>query len=404
MPMQGIKSVSSILKNNWLGTNTGNILFQRAVARTVMTEDSSIVSAKFSKIFSDAQIDEINNTFDYVLLPLADAFRNDFMSELGVITNFISKLKIPCAIVGVGLSGQGFTVKSEPIIMKFVKTVLEHSAMIGVRGHATGYMLSKMGFVPERDFTVIGCPSMYMYGDNLPRPRLIDLTPNSYVACYNKPNVLPPLYDFVRNALSQFPNGVTISQALHEIQNLYLNHPFPSSVMDKPWFPSDYPIDVSHDMMTSGRILGVVDINSWLDFMRTRDFCFGVRIHGNVAGILAGIPAHVISNDMRIEELTAYHNIPFTHLEDINENTSIFDLYNNTDYSLLHQGHSDRFSHYLRFLELNGIPHVERAVLNSTNAPFDKAYGSKPYFGMIRPLSSVSHAERFRRMIEWQNA
>ena len=34
----------------------------------------------------------------------------------------------------------------------------------------------------------------------------------------------------------------------------------------------------------------------WLDFLRTREFVFGSRIHGNLAGVMAGTPTLVLTS------------------------------------------------------------------------------------------------------------
>lgn len=55
----------------------------------------------------------------------------------------------------------------EPLEPKFVKAILNKSAILGLQGEITAAYLRKLGFTEEKDFTVIGCPVVFMNGDEL---------------------------------------------------------------------------------------------------------------------------------------------------------------------------------------------------------------------------------------------
>ena len=203
MPFYGTSNVSKILKQNLVNLNSGNLLFYTGVARTIMTSDCVITNMNIGAKLSDDKIDEINNVYDMCVIPLANAFRPEYMSALQNMTDNINKLKMPCAVVCVGAqkkSGESWndiTVNTDSV-QRFIRSVLSKSATIGVRGYETGDYLKLLGFEEGRDFTVVGCPSMYLYGDNLPVPKHTNLTHDSKVSITLKPVVQRELYDFIR--------------------------------------------------------------------------------------------------------------------------------------------------------------------------------------------------------------
>jgi hypothetical protein len=54
-----------------------------------------------------------------------------------------------------------------------------------------------------------------------------------------------------------------------------------------------------------------VDATTWIDALRDRDLVVGTRIHGTIAGLLAGVPSILIAHDSRTRELAQFHAIPY---------------------------------------------------------------------------------------------
>ena len=146
-------SMDRVFREHLFTTNSGNLLFQYGAYRTMMTESAEC---------------------ECVVLPMANNFRVGF-NLMGNLTAFVRRLKIPCVVMGVGLQAdsaadiqQGFPFDDST--RAFVDAVLDHSALLGLRGKLTGEYLKKLGYSPERHFTVIGCPSMYSRGRAPHRP------------------------------------------------------------------------------------------------------------------------------------------------------------------------------------------------------------------------------------------
>ena len=52
------------------------------------------------------------------------------------------------------------------------------------------------------------------------------------------------------------------------------------------------------------------DVEAWLDFARTCDFSFGMRIHGTMIPLQAGVPAVLLAHDVRTRGLAEVMKIP----------------------------------------------------------------------------------------------
>jgi len=181
-------SVKRILADNLIGSNTGNLLFHSSVVRALMTDRDVEFETVFVSVANslDETAARVNEECDCFVMPLANAFRGDYMEKLTTLTQLVRRLKIPCVVVGVGIQAnsleklmQGLPIDGQ--VKEFISAVLDKSAMIGVRGEMTAKYLQRLGFAPERHLTPIGCPSMYMYGCDLPETRLAQITPPPYL-------------------------------------------------------------------------------------------------------------------------------------------------------------------------------------------------------------------------------
>lgn len=141
--------------SNSIGTNTGNLVFASSVARTLMLEDVDIDFVNTHKSFSDKEAARIDERYDCFVIPLANAFRSNFMEELDWLTALVRRLSIPCIVVGVGYQGKigskKFGRKWDEKARAFMDAILEKSALVGIRGETTARYLESIGFEREHD-------------------------------------------------------------------------------------------------------------------------------------------------------------------------------------------------------------------------------------------------------------
>ena len=154
-PMIDMNPAKFIIENH-TGGNIGNMIFTNSIARTLLVDAQTTIDYLDlrKQTLDDAYASFVNETYDYFLIPLANAFKVTNHDELTIIAGFVKKLRIPCCIIGVGiqraLTGGRFS-KIYPHCAEakaMVAAVLEKSPMIGVRGELTGEQLTQ-GYVMQ---------------------------------------------------------------------------------------------------------------------------------------------------------------------------------------------------------------------------------------------------------------
>lgn len=396
---------AKVIAKNMIGGNAGNMLFSYSVARALMCEDIVIDTTLTDRRFTDAEVDRINQEYECFVLPLANAFRITFDKEMVCLIELIRRLTIPCIVIGVGVQAKVDETMKQDFVFddlskQFIKEILGKSSMIGVRGEITADYMKKLGFIEEKDFTVIGCPSMYMHGDHLELKEPRDLTPHSAVSVNRKINISKKLHRFIVRSSKLFENYMYVPQGIDDLKLLYTGTPIDRNKY--PNIPKMYPDTIEHKIYASGHEIGFTNVNAWLEFLRERDFSFGTRIHGNMAAVLAGIPVYIFAPDARILELARYHNIQHMLAKDIQKSTNIFDVYHQADFSSVKNGHKERFHHYLDFLEANGLQHVYGAKRTNLETPFDRAIATKQFAKGVIPITSLLYKEKMSRTIKYQ--
>ena len=160
-------SAEDTLDRNLIAENSGNLVFIHTAWKLLSAPGVEISPDRLAVQPDDA--DEINERFDAYVIPLANAFRLQYQAALVRTTELVRRLRIPVVVLGVGAQGtvdHGWdAIKPiEGAVKDFVSAVLDRSPTIGVRGEATREYLNGLGF---RDVEVIGCPSMFRWGDTI---------------------------------------------------------------------------------------------------------------------------------------------------------------------------------------------------------------------------------------------
>lgn len=392
---------TEVIMRNRIGSNIGNLLFPASVCRALLCEDTVIDTVNTLRKYSGEHIKRINETYDCLVLPFANAFRYSFLKELNAITDLVSQLKIPCIVVGVGIQAKKRKaeeqVELDEAVTRFMKAVLAKSAIVGLRGEITAEYLETLGFQAERDFTVIGCPSMYMWGKILPEMKVKELTPDSSVSMNSKIQLPQKFHDFMYRSRADLPNFHYVAQVIEEMRQMYMGTDYPTGFVKK--IPKHFPVDFTHPIYQSGKGISFTNFPSWLEYLRGKDFSFGSRIHGNIASILAGTPCFIVVSDERIKELVSYHHIPHLLMKDLKTDTRIFDLYEKADFSAIQKHHEKKFLHYLDFLQRNGLQTIFDEKGDAPEcSPFDEIIQSTSFAPPVRAFSALSPEEQLDRL------
>lgn len=391
-------TAEDMLNRNIIGSNNGNLLYQYAISRTLMTEGVEVVPNRYKYREKDADIERINSECSCFIIPLADAFRADFVKELTKLTKLVDRLTIPCVVIGVGLRApfepnlkDGFPF--DDAVRKFVKAVLNKSHMIGVRGQITADYLTTLGFIEGVDHTVIGCPSMYTFGRELVIPHK-EITQASKVT-YNTSITTPlPVQKFIMNNADKFKNSYYIPQVTSELRMLYTGAPS----TDRQGLA--YPTTIENPYCLDNRVQFFLNPNTWFDFFGDVDLSFGSRLHGNIAAILGGGQAVLIPKDSRTRELQNYHALPKLDMKDIHEDDNLLEKIENIDFCSPQKNQQRNFDHFISFLNKNGLNHIYEDDMNRKSAPLDDVLKTASILPPVESILECPHNEARRRMQE----
>lgn len=340
-----------------IGQNSGNLIFSMSAQRLVSAPGVDVSTTHFNQLIHQAA--RVNEEQRHVVIPLANSFRPSFIAQLRRLTNFIKKLTVPVTILGVGAQGSAdydIDVNSEldAVVRGFVSAVLDHGPTIGVRGQFTADYLASLGF---SDVTVIGCPSMFLRGPDLTiRDQPFALTGNwprdSKVAINLTPSVSMPA-GWTRALVEQNRRIQYIPQGLSDLDLILGGKSIHGA-------NPEYPGQQDHPLMADDRAVFYLHAPTWVDAMAMRDFVVGHRIHGNVAGLLGGTPAHVIAHDSRTRELADYFQIPHTLATAITGDTTLQELYERSSWRPVVEGHAERVGRLADYLDSHGLAHTAR--------------------------------------------
>src|SRR4051812_27952606 len=107
---------------NLIGNNTGNLVFSQAVHRLLSASENDLTTSTLR----DEAAERLNDEVDHVVIPLANAFRPDFLRRLEAMSTLVEGLTVPVTVLGVGaqasLQGEQKSAdKVAPATQRFVK-------------------------------------------------------------------------------------------------------------------------------------------------------------------------------------------------------------------------------------------------------------------------------------------
>lgn len=374
-------------------TNSGNLLFQDAIYRTLRVPEADLVVDSLSterRGMDEGHIARIDDEFDVVVLPLANAFREDFLAPLTRLTEVIEKLRLPVVVpcVGgqVGLDGDPGSAgqQIDEAAARFVRAVLERSESIGVRGELTKAYLESLGFPGER-LDIVGCPSLHFYDDGESvRWTKRQLTPEARLAVNLTPSV-PRSRDFLEHNHARYPRLTYLPQDNDAVGMLLWGEEFEA--------PAGMPASLDHYLCREGKIRFFADPMPWIDFLATQDFACGTRIHGNVAALLAGTPAFQLAHDSRTLELAQFHRIPHLALSDGDGTLDAAELYERADPTEFNAVRDANRDLWWAFLDRNGLAYRRRP-----DPEYDAEVAAATASRGVPPLTSAEPADLASRL------
>jgi len=366
-PLSAARSLS-VRHDGVFGSNAGNMLFYTAAWRTLLADGVELVADGYSseRDAADRVVSRIDAECDRFVIPLANAFRTSFVPQLERLTEVIRRVDVPVTVLGVGAQlPLGATVDAAPeglreTVRSFVAAVLDRSPSIGVRGGFTRDFLASLGFGDDV-IDVIGCPSLYGYGSDGRVRETTSLTPSSRLAVTYSP-YLRHAGPFVREVTSRFADSYVVPQTVEALALMLWGEP------TRYARKADLPETPDHALYRSDRMRFFVDATTWIDTLRERDLVVGTRIHGTIAGLLAGTPSILIAHDSRTRELAEFHRIPYRRKGAMRK-VDVERWYDEADFDGFRTAHPQNLETFRRFIERHGLAHT----LGEPRPRFDRA-------------------------------
>ncbi|PZG34157.1 pyruvyl-transferase [Listeria ivanovii] len=376
------------------GFNNGNLAYKYSIYRTLWNYDVEIHADGLSSNPNLAK--KINANYDLYIIPLADAFRDDFRPTLRNYTELIRRLKIPVVVTGVGLRAnyepqlnEGFAFDED--VTNFVKAVLEKSSQIGVRGQITADYLKKLGFNENTDYRVIGCPSLYTFGRGL-KIRDLNLTEQSSIAINASPISSEIAVQFLNNMIKTYKNYDFIPQHLDEFHLMFAGGPDILSDVQ------GYPTSINHKYYQEGRVKYFTSMPSWYDFVKNVDFSIGSRLHGNVIPTIVGTPNISFVQDARMRELASYHALTHVTVDELKNINNVDDLLSKVDLKSAEKVQARNFDNYIDFLDTNELDHIYKDDRNRKSAPLDELVQAIEFPPSAKPVTLLDSKAMLERI------
>lgn len=354
--VQAIESRSLVDCFNATGQNTGNLLIGNGLYRQLDYQTIAPFRGTMTPGF-------VNETFDQVVIAAANFLYPKF--DFGYLSAFLEQVKLPVFMVGLGaqLPAASSELKDVPAgTWRLVEIAAERSRSIGVRGEFTADQLSRHGIKNAR---VMGCPSLYTNMLQPPRLRLPERVDPSRVVVNGSRNVVAHSSNpeaarrvevqlvqwamqhgvpyVLQNEQPEMQVAVGEDRANHEPQLLSLSK----------FFQRDQEALADYYAAMGKTFFSIED---WFAWIQDYQFSIGTRFHGNVAALLNGVPAVIVTHDSRTRELCDFAAIPSIDITDI-DSIDPPTLYMEADFEAYTTRLQSNTEAYMAFLDENDIRH-----------------------------------------------
>jgi len=291
----------------------------------------------------------------------------------------INEVEIGLTVVGVGIQGPltgRHRSEAEPKadndippeafdwIARIVERAPTDAPNIGVRGGLTQDVLAEHGFADHVE--VVGCPSLFIN----PNPRLGgEIAARTGVperiavlAGHTAWQGLQPVEETLAGLVGQ--SGSYIGQHGMNVMKITRGEAEQLSKEELQKCRNYIRPNLNADQFkawcnTHGNLF--FDVPAWLEHYRRFDFVVGLRLHGTMLALQAGVPALCIAHDARMLELCRTMHVPHVLPAQIERGISVRDLYQlaTFDADAFDANRRELCRKYVNFLRGNGVTPVQ---------------------------------------------
>lgn len=301
---------------SFTGANTGNYAFRHALKSLVHDiEDFKTISN------SEINSELVNGQPESVLMSCAN-----WLSESGQYENsnrVRAKLfdKFKCPVVSLGLGAQApsdsVSISLGPNTKRMAHILADKCQSLSVRDEYTAEVLANLGI---KNTVITGCPSNFINLDQQLGAKIIEKAVRQEKSLD---------WHHIRTHIAEVSGGHKMSKRVLKATLELLDNSSSFYVIQGPDLipfllgekEEIHPLYLANTPFTPGdksrlrsllkkKLLYFSSIEAWLDFARTCDLSVGMRIHGNMIPLQAGVPSIVISHDSRTSGLSSFMGIP----------------------------------------------------------------------------------------------
>ncbi|MFA0497215.1 polysaccharide pyruvyl transferase family protein, partial [Vibrio sp. 10N.222.54.B11] len=347
------------------GFNLGNYAFRHGLSKMINVEEHKRINWRGCREF----LKENGNPSE-LLLSCANWIGTSEHEERANGTRYELIKQMECPTIPVAIGAQSHGSVNDFSLGKNTKNLIallsERSSAISVRDEFTQQALEKYGI---KNSIITGCPSNFINDDdelgkkvqekaqNLIKNKLDVKETRYHISEYSAGNAVSSLVLAKTLKILSKSAGQYIIQSpellpflLRETRSLPLSYKLPGLMNLTPKVKS----------LLNSRTQHFSGIEPWLDFSRTCDISFGMRIHGNMIPLQAEVPSIVVTHDTRTAGLSNTMCIPTIGAEEFYKirssqlNTVLLNKVIMTmgDYDTQRRELKNRFS---TFFESNGL-------------------------------------------------
>ena len=323
------------------GANLGNFAFRHALKFLIADfyQYRPVRYLEFAKAAAENDLeDAIVSCANW--LGLTDHNEHANLHRTNAIEQF--KGKVVCFGLGVQASMGAELPKLGPNTVRLAQVLAERAPLLSVRDQLTQDTLESEGI---HNTVVTGCPSNFINSDP-------DLGKNIAARAHEFAQSMSS-WKSVRSCISEASGGHSHSGAVIEKMLKMLDETPAFYLIQSPallgfvlgnrsdipqGYKSNSPFKDQYGKLTEvlkSTVLHFSHMDAWMDFSRTCDISFGMRIHGTMVPLQSGVPSALIAHDSRTIGLAEHMGIPWTSPEEFlkisaDGPAALFELIGNT--------------------------------------------------------------------------
>lgn len=307
------------------GINIGNLAFRHAL-RFILTDLDSFLPVRYLAYAQAANRGAVQRTLVSCANWLGTSDRDEASNLHRAQAIEASDAPTVCFGLGVQARAGDQRVDLGPNTRRLAKSLADRAKLVSVRDELTRRTLEEIGI---SNVVVTGCPSNFINSD----PTL----GHKIMLAAEQLRSQAPTWSQLRSMISEFSGGHPASGlVLRESLRLMAETPaflvvqtpilMPLLLRESQDIPHPYlknnPFGQDKHRLTQilkSSTLHFSSVAAWLDFSRTCDLSFGMRIHGTMIPLQAGVPSILVSHDTRTAGLAAQMGIPRLPAEEFAE-------------------------------------------------------------------------------------